>query len=165
MTQCPDVPIPERLAHLERDERGYPIFWAATNPTKPGEYSFRGIYADRAFQSGKDGLCQLCGTPLAYWIAFAGGPKSVENRVFSEPPMHRDCLEYAYQVCPFLLRVGWDRTKQKDFAQKVAEVDPYGTLEKPERMAIYITRIYQMITEGRMILFAVAPAKEIIWHE
>lgn len=163
MTQCPDVPIPDRLAHLERDERGFPIFWAATNPDVPGDYSFRGIYAKRAFQSANDGLCQLCGTELAYWICFAGGPMSISNRVFSEPPMHRDCLEYAFAVCPFLLRGGWDRTKQKDLAAAVAIADPNGTLDKPDRWGIYVTRSYQFRVERGSILFRVAPAKQIIW--
>jgi len=162
--KCPDVPIPERLAHLDRDPRGYPIFWAATNPDEPGDYSFRGIYAKRALESGARKLCQLCGTPLGYWVCFSGGPKSCVNRVFSEPPMHRECLEYAYQVCPFLLRGGWDRSRTI-LAEHVKEADPYGDVTKPERMGIYVTRGYEMKSDGSALLFFVRPAKQIIWKD
>jgi hypothetical protein len=36
----------------------------------------------------------------------------VVNRVTSEPPSHRDCAEYAAQVCPFLTRPRQKRDKK-----------------------------------------------------
>jgi len=33
---------------------------------------------------------------------FSGGPLSKTNRLFTEPPMHRQCVEFASQTCPFV---------------------------------------------------------------
>jgi hypothetical protein len=48
-------------------------------------------------------LCGLCGQKLGLsGMWFIGGPGSMQSRLFFDPPMHRECAEYALKVCPFL---------------------------------------------------------------
>jgi len=49
-------------------------------------------------------VCGLCGEPLSlsHPVCFIGGEKSATSGFFYDPPMHEECAEYAFKVCPFL---------------------------------------------------------------
>lgn len=163
--RCPDIAMPDRIAVLPTDPRGFPIFFSITQPD--GSYSFEGISLHRLLLCAKDRLCGICGQKLGYWVSFVGGPKSITNRVFTDPPMHRECAEYAFAVCPFLLRSGWDRTRRKDVLSRRDDVivpSAEADFNKPERMGMLITREYRLYAvDHDALVFRTAPAKEVVW--
>jgi hypothetical protein len=98
-----DVPIPDEMAKLDRDPRGYPIPWMA----------YRDEYGRAHFQINDDkhraealrlNLCSICGGKLQRGRWFVGGPLSAFHPLgaFIDPPIHHACMRYAVQVCPFL---------------------------------------------------------------
>jgi hypothetical protein len=90
-------------------------------------------------------LCQLCGKPLEGQMAFVGARHSVERRIFGEPPAHVECLDFAFEACPFLAgkgyREGW-RDAARAEGYTVLEPD-----EPPEEMGILITTGYWLIAD------------------
>ena len=48
--------------------------------------------------------CSICGTLLKNDVWFIGGPGSVfhKNGAIADLPVHKECGEYALQVCPYL---------------------------------------------------------------
>lgn len=109
-----DVPVPKYMRGLPRDSRGYlvPCFVQWMRDRKPvpplglldgAEPDFRVI--DTAFfgRAVKQRLCWICGNPLGRYQHYVIGPMCAINRITSEPPSHRDCAEYALQVCPMML--------------------------------------------------------------
>lgn len=96
-----DLPIPPELAHLKRDERGYPIpFFVSTKNGKP---QFQLLAAEKQLICIDKKLCPICGKKLhkeAYY--FVCGPIGLYNRFHSDPAMHRLCAEFSMQACPHL---------------------------------------------------------------
>jgi hypothetical protein len=98
-------PMPDRIASLKRDNRGYPIpRFVDRGADKNGEPDFR--YADFAFRTRayKTELCWVCGQKLGRHRVFAIGPMCVVNRTTMEPPAHRECATWSVKACPFLSR-------------------------------------------------------------
>jgi hypothetical protein len=97
------VPVPERMARLPRDPRGYPIFAMALRDD-----------AGRAhFTVNDEGLrrrlirhdrCSICGGKLLRGRWFIGGEKSAfhPQGCYIDPPTHAECARYALRVCPYL---------------------------------------------------------------
>src|SRR3954447_26510248 len=99
----PRVAIPARLADRPfDDEYGLPIPFV--NSFDDGSHDFGAINRRRSIQCALSRLCGMCGTSLEYDIAFLGGPKAVESRSFTDPPMHVSCAEAALDLCPHLAR-------------------------------------------------------------
>lgn len=96
-----DLPIPQALQELRRDEKGYPIpFFVAK---KDGKYDFRLLDARKQKLAAEDRLCGICGKKLPKdYFYFISGPIGMTNRVSSDPPMHRLCAEFALEACPHL---------------------------------------------------------------
>jgi hypothetical protein len=48
--------------------------------------------------------CSICGQKLLRLRWFVGGPLSAfhEHGSYMDPPLHRECMHYALQVCPYL---------------------------------------------------------------
>lgn len=154
------TPIPDRLAVLPRDDRGYPIFWSITQDD--GTYDFRHIPVEKIIRSGVNRLCGLCGQVMRGPVVFIGGPLSCKNRVFSDPPMHDECAVYAWNVCPYITRLGWEREK----TAQAHEINPDGILDKPLNMALYACRNYIMIPNNAGYpLFRAYPAIRIEWKD
>ena len=90
-----------------------------------------------------------------------GGPLSIENRFFTDLPMHRDCASYALKVCPFLAAPSFA------YSQKL----PDGTVasenvsvNRPDRFGLGITRNFQPVRlgDGETVLRA-DPFEYIEW--
>lgn len=99
-----DVPVPERMEHLPRDRRGYPIPWNVMRDNA-GEPLFT-VNDDRmAWKALEELLCPICGGALEigdlWWV---GGPLSAfhPDGAYFDSPMHKECSSYALQVCPHL---------------------------------------------------------------
>lgn len=77
------------------------------------------------------------------WIAFLGGPRSVERRAYSDPPMHVECAEASLRLCPHIARPHMKRAK--DDRVPVAAITPEGmSLERPASWVLYVTRSFEI---------------------
>ena len=99
------ITCPERLA-LRPHVGELPIPFV-TRVGADGVADFKVHDDARRLEIAECRLCQLCGTALDAEIVFVGTPGSCERATFGEPPMHRDCLEFAWRVCPWLNGGDW----------------------------------------------------------
>ena len=154
--------MPERIARLERDPRGYPIPWFVHRPAD-GPIDFRVMDPVRFQRAIREHRCWVCGDRLGKYIAFVGGPLSAAQRLYADPPMHVDCAEFSAKVCPFLAIP----TAQRREANKPAHVEitdrDATVMENPEVTGVFITTGYRKMPNG--ILLA-NESREIRWfHE
>jgi hypothetical protein len=166
-----DVPMPPQIAALPRDPRGYPVF----HTIQPDHYvagepaDFRTLHVDRHVEAGQKRLCAICGRPLPYWLWFLGGPMCLANRIFGDGPMHRDCMDYALQVCPYLTHATMEYGIVKDptFMDRVDDAitgDPNVITRRPERILLLRTRGYTLVMQtGGKPAFRVDAPVEVQW--
>jgi hypothetical protein len=149
--------LPESLARRPRDRRGLPIP-AVQAINSDGTPDFTAVDAAAAWRLGEERRCGLCGEPIGYWVAFVGGPRAVQHRMFLDPPMHPDCAHAAMRLCPHMARRSASRASKSD------AVSPVGFVEdKPDEWFVYETREYrcELIIERGQIhgyVFQTAPA-------
>jgi hypothetical protein len=94
--------VPDRIARLPRDARGYPIPW---NALRNGDIAFFTVNDDRkTWRALREGVCPICGERLGRWLWFVGGPGSAfdPRGFYYDLPGHRECMEFALQTCPYL---------------------------------------------------------------
>lgn len=65
------------------------------------------------------GYCWVCGKMLGTFKTFVTGPAGVIAGLAGEPPMHKECANYAVQVCPFMVH-GYDMNTDKPMPGKFA---------------------------------------------
>jgi hypothetical protein len=126
------------------------------NQMSDGTVNFTGISFPKVIRCGTEGLCGICGRDLDYWIAFVGGPVSLKNRVYSDPPFHEDCAKFAMTACPFLSRRVHRRTPEEKFGDDSWKA-PEAVMEKPKEWVIGVTRKYRMLSHAGGVLFKTAP--------
>lgn len=151
------TPMPDRIARLPRDPRGYPIpyFVADLDPI-----DFRKTDARKRMVAAKEKRCHVCGEPLGYWFCFVTGPIGLDNRITSEGPLHEECAEYACRVCPFIVR---PKAKMGPIPEG-AVVACEAITERPERVVIATVRDYQCGLDPRGVLhFRFPPPKRVRW--
>jgi hypothetical protein len=106
-----DHPLPYRLKHLPKDRRGLPIpFVVFRDQDGKPHFTINDQHAVAMALSSK--LCGLCGKPHRFGeMWFIGGPTAAfhESGAFIDPPVHRECGEYAMKVCPFIAAPSWSR--------------------------------------------------------
>lgn len=93
--------IPANLSHLKIDARGYPIPFFV--PIIEGVPNFK--YADHKKQELciAKGICHICGLKLITGnYFFITGPLGLENKVVTDPAMHKSCAEFALAACPHM---------------------------------------------------------------
>jgi hypothetical protein len=166
------VEVPASILALPRDKRGYPIpYIAVANIDGEGTPDFRTIDEEHWNECAIERLCEVCGTKIGYWIVFVGGKLSCDNRRFLDPPMHRECAEYARAVCPYLATPGYLYSRKAAPEGYVSL--PFVNAERPTSMFMYITRSYDIVAEEltrtnplyprkEVYLFRPAPAKTLI---
>ena len=156
-----DLPIPARMSHLPRTPAGLPIPWFVA--WEGSRYDFRVVDARKIKPAVVQRLCWLCGRPLGRMMCFVVGPMCVVNRVSSEPPMHRDCAEYALRACPFLTQPSRERRE----GGGLMPVDPHmaGTaiLRNPGVSVLYVTRSYTVAQVPGGVLFDMGDPEEVAW--
>lgn len=99
-----DVPIPARMAGLERDKRGFPVPFIVARD-KAGEPLFTINDSRLTEQCIAESRCGICGGELEYGdLWWVGGPMSAfhPQGVYIDGPMHLECSTYALRVCPHL---------------------------------------------------------------
>jgi hypothetical protein len=91
--------IPKFLSHL-------PVFHGMPVPFTfawhEGVPDFKVLDLAKVAVCLQNHLCGTCGRKLGVYCYFIGGPASRQNRLFTDPPMHRACAQFSTQVCPFL---------------------------------------------------------------
>ncbi len=132
-----DDPIPPELAHLKRDERGYPIpFFVSMVGHKP---QFQLISQQKQIICVEKKLCPICGKKLykdgAYFIS---GPMGLYNRVSTDPGMHRVCAEFSLRACPHIY---YEKSKRREIKGEVAEtLGPDDHMAKEKAPEIYMAK-------------------------
>lgn len=138
-----DIEIPRRLRARPK-WRGFPVPYLVL--FIDGTPDFR-ITDDKKWDNVVNfRLCQLCGEKLGVHIFFIGGPKTHESRLFYDPPMHKDCAEYAVKVCPFLARTEWEYSTRPlpEGGYRVETVNECDRV-RPEKMGLFRTDGYKVV--------------------
>jgi hypothetical protein len=116
--------MPERIAQLPRDHRGFPIPWFVST-LEDGSRDFRVADGSKAMRAARKNLCWICGKPGWRKMTFVVGPMCAINRTSSEPPSHGDCARFAARACPFLAR---PRMKRNERNLPEGSVEPAGQM-------------------------------------
>jgi hypothetical protein len=98
-----NIPIPNRMADLERDSRGYPIPYIIYRD-QSGRAHFQINDDARRTKCINLGLCAICGGLLNDDVWLVGGALSAFHKhgAYIDTPTHHECNTYAMQVCPYL---------------------------------------------------------------
>jgi hypothetical protein len=136
---------PSRIARMAVDERGYPIPYFAL--VKDGVPNLLVVDRDKWARCIIEKRCWVCGEKLDTLIAFVGGPMCMKHRVFSDAGMHRDCAEYAMQVCPMLAapKYGYAQTPAIDGVDMNTQDV---SMERPDKHGVGITASFDVIRNG-----------------
>ena len=112
----------------------------------PGANSKALATTARAFHFRRQALaaarcCAICGQTMGTRVAFVGGPLCIQNHLFTDAGMHRDCAVYALRVCPFIaaLVVGYRKSHDPSTTQAMEHV----STDRPERFGLAICKTYQ----------------------
>ncbi len=157
-----DLPaVPRRMTRLPIDKRGYPVPWFVA--WIDGEPDFRIIKPRAVLQALRDKKCWICGERLGKYKAFVIGPMCAINRVSSEPPMHRDCAEFAAMACPFLTRPTAKRREHGLAELDVKQAAGNGLKRNPGVALVWITKRFEIIRLKDGLLFDVGKPDEVLW--
>ena len=160
-TNLPEMP--DRIKALPVSEKGYPVpFFVKYIDGKP---DFRVMDPEKMKRCVESNLCWCCGQPLGRHKAFVGGPLLAINLMSAEPPLHRDCAEFAVKACPFLLYPNSKRRGTDDVAEQTTELGGGNVLpENPGMTAVWITNSYAVQNFSMGAIFALGLPSEILWY-
>lgn len=147
-----NIPIPEQMKHLSI-WNGFPIPFATM--LNDGVPDFRTLDTLRVQMCIYDRKCGICGKEIPKgWLAFIGGQKAVENRLFIDPAMHKECAYYSARVCPYLSGTKRQYAESESPSESNVNVTQIVKIDQPRptRMAIYITLGYDIIHDGSQLL-------------
>jgi hypothetical protein len=159
--------MPERLNRRSKDIRGYPIP-AGVLITKEGIPDFKVTDLGKWIFLIKHDRCGLCEESLGRHRAFIGGPASYESRLFTDLPMHKDCAQWAVQVCPYLA------APKFRYAETLKEHEGYAVHKsdlvvpvRPEKFFVAVTKGYRVIPapDGTTVLKAAPWESSEWWRE
>jgi len=161
------APIPARLARRPKDARGYPIP-AGVLVDEEGKPDFRVTDIRKWVALAESRCCALCGEPLGRHLAFVGGPLAHQNRFFTDLPMHRECAEYALQVCPFLAAPNFRYAESVRPGPGIAQLTTSDLVvpERPEKFFLGVTRSFQLVQgpDGTVLAYAAA-WEQVTWWQ
>lgn len=135
------VPMPQRIAKLPVDKRGYPVPWFVAKDER-GEFDFRVMDGEKLYRAVRERRCWVCGEKLGRYLAFTIGPMCAINRTSGEPPGHRECSEFSAQACPFLSNPDQKRNPK----QFHGEVEGPGGYLIPRNPAVAMTWVCEGYT-------------------
>ncbi|HEY1292805.1 MAG TPA: hypothetical protein VGJ60_07000 [Chloroflexota bacterium] len=157
-----EIEVPARLAGRPRT-RGFVVPWFV-DQDEQGNWDFRLADQRKLVRAVKLKLCWLCGEPLGRWQVFVIGPMCAINRTTAEPPMHRECAEYAAAVCPFLTQREQRRRTDHLHPESIA---PAGTMiaRQPGVTLLWVTREgYRLFPATGGVLLKIGSPSECIWQ-
>jgi hypothetical protein len=139
---CPsnNPEIPRRMVTRPRDVRGFPIPYVQFIATN-GEPDFRILDHGAVLRCLTGRRCALCGLPMGRHVYFIGGPLCEANGFFYDPPMHKDCAEFALRACPHIARIkGRYRAEEPDLGDKLGAIIVKGAM--PDRKAEWFSLMH-----------------------
>jgi hypothetical protein len=122
--------IPDFLSHL-KTYKGYPVPF--TQLWIDGQPDFRTVDPARTMQCVHEKPCAICGRRLGEKSCFIGGPLSKTNRLFTDPPMHKQCAEFASHSCPFVSGKTLEYS-DRPLSPAIVKVQEIVSTERPETM-------------------------------
>jgi len=126
------IAIPTYLSHLPIYQ-GWPVPF--TQAWFDGKPDFRTVDPQKTVRCVTEKLCATCGRRLGDKSYFIGGPLSKANRVFTDPPMHKRCAEFAAQTCPFVSGRKLEYSKRPVNAN-MAKIQEMVSTQRPTQMFI-----------------------------
>jgi len=105
-------------------------------------------------------LCGVCGRALGYWISFVVGPITIRIRETFMPAAHPECAEASLRLCPYLY------LEERDRSLKPSDnhiVPPSELPPKPDRVALWLTRSYEIVRQNGSEYARFAAAKRMQW--
>jgi hypothetical protein len=149
-----EVQLPPRLAARPVDpRRGLPIPYV--NEHDDGSINFAIVNGGRVLDCVRRRLCGLCGLPHEHRMAFIGGPGGFQQRMYTEPPGHVDCMRAALDLCGYL---AIERHRRRGLSEATA-APGFTDMEKAQPVILAATRAYDvgLIGEPPALLFLPAP--------
>ena len=157
------APIPEQMAHLPLDRRGYPIFFGAyVEPDGTPHFTIN-CERKRSEMIARD-LCSICGKVLLRGRWFVGGPRSAfhPRGCYIDMPTHNECAHYALRVCPYLAAPSYAREvgarKAEVIKSAVIALDPTMIPDRPP-LFVALMAVGQKMTGGNGIQSYVKPSR------
>lgn len=160
-----DVPMPDKIAALPRDDLGRPVPWFVHHVD--GEPEFRVIRPNGIALAVREQRCWICGK-LRFGVtaqAFVVGPMCAVNRVSSEPPSHLACAIYAARVCPFLANPS---KRRREGNLPDGHHDPGGVMirRNPGVALVWLSKRWTTRRVSNGVLFDIGVPREVHWfHE
>lgn len=161
------APLPERLARLPIDARGYPVPWFVA--WIDGVPDFRILDTPKWGQAVNEKRCWVCGESMGAWLAFLLGPMCTITRTISEPPSHRECAEWSAVHCPFLATPSMVRRETDLPDEPLHAAGGYGLRGNPGVIALWITRSFETFLPpvgagAREPLVTVGVPRQVVWY-
>lgn len=156
-------PMPDAIARLPVDDRGYPVPWFVK--WIDGKPEFRSMDARKLMLAIKQKNCWVCGETLPPWpgpFTFVIGPMCSVNRVSSEPPSHHDCAVFSVKACPFLSKPHMER-RENDMPVGPAHSAGVMITRNPGVTCLWESPTYQAFEVHNGILFNIGEAARATW--
>lgn len=161
----PIIPIPKRLQRRPKFH-GIPIpFTAFVGPDGLPDFKVTNQQTWRVCVITK--RCGLCGEKLMKGECFfIGGERSMESGCFYDPPMHKECAEYAFKVCPFLACTkGYSKAPLKQYDNITIVTDSNIPRQRPTKMGIMHAKGWHMVTFQGSEYFQADNIQNIEWKD
>jgi hypothetical protein len=165
--------IPDRIARLPKDRRGYPIPWNVLR-ADDGTPFFTINDDSRAWRALREQLCPICGERLGRWKWFVGGPRSAfhEHGWYIDLPGHHDCITFALATCPYLSMpkyLGRIDVVHPEKLPTQAQIllDETQTPDRPEAFVIVASDRIEVQSESKILqaLPYIRPVRPYLGHE
>lgn len=157
-------PMPDSIAALPRDERGYPVPWFVQ--WIDGKPEFRVANGVKWTKAVAQNLCWVCGQPIGQQRhVFVIGPMCAVNRTTGEPPCHGECAEFSAKACPFLAHPKAQRREaNKPIGGEIAGI---GIMRNPGVSLLWYCCGYKIFDDGRggKLFRLPSPTKVRFWCE
>lgn len=118
MKNWKNIAIPPLMQSLELDSRGYPVPFIVMRDNNNNPHFI--VNDDKKVeQCIKEKKCSICGNEMFFDMWMIGGPLSAfhPQGVYIDIPVHKQCGEYALQVCPYLAVSTYNGKKTVDDIQ------------------------------------------------
>lgn len=155
--------MPDSIAILPRDKRGYPVpkfaMWIDDEP------DFRVVAPGWRETCARQNVCWICGGNLGTKKWFVLGPMCTVTRSTSEPPCHRLCAEFAVKNCPFLA-MPMAKRNERNMPEEHQAPPGIAINRNPGVAAIWLTTFYKKFRVGDSWLIEVGPPLDVsFWRE
>ena len=92
--------MPERIARLPKDERGYPVTYIAAYIDGKPDLGIQDF--SKVLSCVREWRCHVCGEKLGNLGYFISYEPIAKRPRFLDPAIHKECALYSLKVCPYL---------------------------------------------------------------